>query len=66
MALKLNQNLETNIPTKNIIKSEKAHPVSFAVFPMLLSASKCRFERFIPRRLVNVASLYYVNGKVGN
>ena len=41
MALKLNRNLDNNIPTKptkNIIKSEKAYPVCFAVFSMLLSA----------------------------
>ena len=40
MALKLNRNLENNIPTKptkNITKSEKAYPVCFAVFSMLLA-----------------------------
>ena len=41
MELKLNRNLDNNIPTKptkNIIKSGKAYPVCFAVFSMLLSA----------------------------
>ena len=43
MELKLNRNLDNNIPTKptkNMINSEKAYPVCFAVFSMLLSASK--------------------------
>ena len=44
MALKLNRNLENNIPTKNIVKSEKVYPVCFPVFSRLLSASKRRFE----------------------
>ena len=38
MELKLNRNLDNNIPTKltkNIIKSEKPYPVCFAVFSML-------------------------------
>ena len=49
MALKLNRNLNNNIPskpTKNITKSEKAYPACFAVSSMLLSASKRCFERF--------------------
>ena len=49
MALKLNRNLDNNIPskpTKNITKSEKAYPAYFAVSSMLLSASKRCFERF--------------------
>ena len=54
MALKLNRNLDNNIPTKNIIKSEKAYPVCFAVFSRLLRASKRRFERFTSQRLVHV------------
>ena len=43
MELKLNRNLDNNIPTKptkNIIKTEKAYLVCFAVFSMLLGASK--------------------------
>ena len=56
MALKLNRNLHNNIPTKptkNIIKSGKAYPVCFAVFSMLLGASKrCFWRRFISQRLV--------------
>ena len=57
MELKLNRNLDNNIstkPTKNILKSEKAYPVCFAVFPMLLSASKRCLERFISQQLVHV------------
>ena len=57
MALKLNRNLDNNIPTKptkNTIKSEKAYPVCFAVFSMLLNASKRCFERFIYQQLVQV------------
>ena len=57
MALKLNRNLDNNFttkPTKNIIKSEKAYPVCFAMFSRLLSASKRRFKRFISQRLVHV------------
>ena len=57
MELKLNRNLDNNIPTKptkNIIKSEKAYPVCFAVFSMLLSASKRCLERFISQQLVHV------------
>ena len=57
MALKLNRNLDNNIPItthKNIIKSEKAYPVCFAAFSRFLSASKRRFERFISQRLVHV------------
>ena len=49
MALKLNRNLDNNIPTKptkNLLKSEKAYLACFAVFSMLLSASKRCFERF--------------------
>ena len=56
MALKLNRNLDNNIPTKptkNIIKSEKAYPVCFAVFSRLLSASKRCFERFNSQQLVH-------------
>ena len=69
MELKLNRNLDNNIPTKstkNVIKSEKAYPVCFAVFSMLFSASKRCFERFISQHPSPRASLYYVNGKVGN
>ena len=58
MALKLNRNLDNNIPTKNIIKSEKAYPVCFAVFSRLLSASNY-LSAAGPR-----ASLYYVNGRL--
>ena len=57
MELKLNRNLDNNIPTKptkNITKSEKAYPVCFAVFSMLLSASKRCLERFISQQLVHV------------
>ena len=57
MALKLNRNLDNNIPTKptnNIITSEKAYPVCFALFSMLLSASKRCFERFISQQLVHM------------
>ena len=57
MEFKLNRNLDNNIPTKptiNIIKSEKAYPVCFAVFSMLLSASKRCLERFISQQLVHV------------
>ena len=57
MELKLNRNLDNNIPTKqtkNIIKSEKAYPVCFSVFSMLLSASKRCLERFISQQLVHV------------
>ena len=58
MELKLNRSLDNNIPTnwptKNIIKSEKAYPVCFAVFSMLLSASKRCLEQFISQQLVHV------------
>ena len=57
MELKLNRNLDNNIPTKltkNIIKSEKSYPVCFAVFSMFLSASKRCLERFISQQLVHV------------
>ena len=57
MELKLNQNLDNNIPTKltkNIIKSEKSYPVCFAVFSMLLSACKRCLERFISKQLFHV------------
>ena len=57
MTLKLNGKLDNNIPTKptkDIIKSEKAYPVCFAVFSVLLSASKRCFERFISQQLVHV------------
>ena len=57
MALKLNQNLDNNIPTKptkNIINSEKAYPVCFAVFSMLISVSKRCFKRFNSQQLVHV------------
>ena len=54
MALKLNQNLENKTLTKNIIKSENVYPVCFAVFSMLLGASKRCFERFISQRLLHV------------
>ena len=57
MALKLNRNLDTNIPTKptkNTIKSEKAYPVCFAVFSRFLSASKRCFERLNSQQLVHV------------
>ena len=57
MELKLNQYLDNNIPTKltkNIIKSRKAYPVCFAVFSMLLSASKRCLERFISLQLFHV------------
>ena len=57
MESKLNRNLDNNIPTKptrNIIESEKAYPVCFAVFSMLLSASKRRLERLISQQLVHV------------
>ena len=50
MELKLNRNLDNDFPTKptkNILKSEKAYPLCFAVFSMLLSASKRCLERFI-------------------
>ena len=60
MALKLNRNLDNNISItthKNIIKSEKAYPVCFAVFSRLLSASKRRFQRFISERLTHVTCL---------
>ena len=67
MALKFNRKLENNIPTKIIIKFEKAYPGVFCcVFSRLPSASKRRFERFISQRLVHVHQLYYVNQKVGN
>ena len=69
MELKLNRNLDNNIPTKptkNIIKSEKAYRVCFAVFSMLFSASKRCLEPFYLSAAVPRASLYYVNGKVGN
>ena len=42
MELKLNRNLDNNVPTKltkNIVRSEKPYPVCFAVFSMLLSAA---------------------------
>ena len=69
MALKLNRNLDNNIlitlPTKNIIKSEKAYPVCFAVFSRLLSASKRRFERFISQRLAHVRHCIMLMAKVG-
>ena len=70
MALKLNRNLDNNIPPKthkkNIIKSEKAYPVCFPIFSRLLSASKRRFERFISQPAGPRASLCYViiNGKL--
>ena len=54
MELKLNRNLDNNIPTKptkNIIESKKAYLVCFAVFSMLLSASKRCLERFISQQL---------------
>ena len=57
MELKLNRNLDNNTltkPTKNIIKSGKAYPVYFALFSMLLSASKRCLERFISQQLVHV------------
>ena len=57
MELKLNRNLDNNIPTKptkKVIKSEKAYPVCFAVFSMLLSASKRCLERYISQQLVHV------------
>ena len=57
MALKLNRNLDSNIPTrptKHIKISEKAYPVCFAVFSMLLIASKRCFEWFLSQRLVHV------------
>ena len=58
MELKLNRNLDNNFPkkktTKNILNSEKAYPVCFAVFSMLFSASKRCFERFISQLLVHV------------
>ena len=57
MELKLNRNLDNNIPTKltkNIIKSEKPYLVCFAVFSMLLSAAKRCLERFISQQLVHV------------
>ena len=57
MGLKLNRNLDNNIPTKptkNIIKSEKAYLVCFAVFSILLSASKRCFERLISQQLLHV------------
>ena len=70
MELKLNRNLDNNIPTKptkNIIKSEKAYPVCFAVFSMLLSASKrCLIRAVYFSAASPRASLYYVNDKVGN
>ena len=37
-----------------MIKSEKAYPVCFAVFAMLLGASKRCFRRFISQRLLHV------------
>ena len=57
MTFKLNRNLDNNIPTKptkDIIKSEKAYPVCFAVFSMLLSASKRCFKWFNSQQLVHV------------
>ena len=57
VCLALNRNLDNNVPItthKNIIKSEKAYPLCFAVFSRLLSASKRRFERFISQRLAHV------------
>ena len=57
MELKLNRKLGNNIPTKltkNKIKSRKAYPVCFAVFSMLLSASKRCLERFISQQLFHV------------
>ena len=73
MELKLNRNLDNNIPTKpttNIIKSEKAYLVCFAVFSMLLGASKRCLERFISQQLVHehhcIMLLYYVNDLVIN
>ena len=57
MELKLNRNFDNNIPTnptKNIVKSEKAYPVCFAVFSMRLSASKRCLERFISQQLVHM------------
>ena len=57
MELKLNPNLDNNISTKltkNIIKSEKSYPVCFAVFSMLLSASKRCLERFNSQQLFHV------------
>ena len=66
MELKLNQNLDNNIPTKltkNIIKSEKSYPVCFAVFSMLFSASKRCFERFISQQLVHVHHCIMLMGR---
>ena len=57
MELKLNRNLDNNIPTKltkNTIKSEKPYPVCFAVFSMLPSAAKRCLERFISQQLFHV------------
>ena len=45
---------QQSVPTQNIIKSEIAYPVCFAVFSGLFSASKRRFEQFISQRLVHV------------
>ena len=57
MELKLNRNLDNNIPTKltkNIVKSEKPYPVCFAVFSMLLSAAERCLEWFISKQLFHV------------
>ena len=57
MELKLYRNLDNNVPRKpqkNILKSEKAYPLCFAVFSMLLSASKRCLERFISQQLFHV------------
>ena len=67
MELKLNRNLDNNFPlkkpTKNILKSEKAYPVCFAVFSMVFSASKCCFERFISQQLVHVHHCIMLMGR---
>ena len=63
MELKLNRKLDNNIPTKptkNIIKSEKAYPVCFAVFSMLFSASKRCFRAVYLSAASPRASLYLI------
>ena len=51
---KFSQQYSHKNPQKNVINSEKVYLVSFVVFSRLLSAPKCRFERFISQRLVHV------------